>query len=451
MKSPLQTPFLNLNVDPFQQWYGIENVAKVKINGESCMALLDNCAQVNTNTPRYIKEHSLQVGPITNLMGSKVTCMGLGNAYTRPLGYMVIQLQVDGVWGYDEDQIALVIPDFSNFATRVPIILGTTEHQWVSDLAKYSFWLEYQKGQDNAVADALSQVTTHLEPEAVQAVLDGATMGTSQRVERENPPIIKSDQQMEQEVQVATGQILVEMHVTDWAAAQKEDPELNAVLQWLESKKKADLKTLLRECMMREEGRMVWRKCQNFTSLRGTLYLHSTPKGENEDLLLFVVPKVHQTATLNGFHQDAGHQGCDHTLSLLQENFWWPGMAKQMRQVIKSCRHCLQYEGSTPKAPLCPIVATAPLDLLHVDFTSIETTLELNKSPRVANVLVFQDHFTKHVLAYVTSNHPAKTITKFLYGGYISLFGALARLLSDRGTSFTSSIIEELCKILGIQ
>ena len=37
---------------------------------------------------------------------------------------MVIQIQVDGVWSYNEDQIALVIPDFSNFATRVPIILG---------------------------------------------------------------------------------------------------------------------------------------------------------------------------------------------------------------------------------------------------------------------------------------------------------------------------------------
>ena len=80
IKSPLQTPFLN--PDPFQQWYGIGNVAKVKINGESCMALLDNGVQVNTITLRYVKEHSLQVGPITNLMGSKVTCVGLGNAYT---------------------------------------------------------------------------------------------------------------------------------------------------------------------------------------------------------------------------------------------------------------------------------------------------------------------------------------------------------------------------------
>ena len=96
-------------------------------------------------------------------------------------------------------------------------------------------------------------------------------------------------------------------------------------------------------------------------------------------------------------------------------------------------------------------MATAPLDLFHVDFTSIETTMELNQSPSVANVLVFQDHFAKHVLAYVTPNQTAKTITKFLYGGYISIFGAPARLLSDRGTSFTSSIIEELCKILGVQ
>ena len=122
-----------------------------------------------------------------------------------------------------------------------------------------------------------------------------------------------------------------------------------------------------------------------------------------------------------------------------------------MRQVIRACKCCLQYKGGIPKAHLCPIVATTALDLLHVDFTSIKTMLELNQSPRVANVLVFQDHFTKQVLAYVTPDQTAKAIAKFLYGGYISIFGAPARLLSDRGASITSSIIEELCKILGIQ
>ena len=44
------------------------------------------------------------------------------------------------------------------------------------------------------------------------------------------------------------------MHVTDWATAQKEDPKLDAVLQWLESKKKTDLRTLLGEHALSEEG-----------------------------------------------------------------------------------------------------------------------------------------------------------------------------------------------------
>ena len=52
------------------------------------------------------------MGPITNILGSNITCLELGNAYMRPLGYMIIWLQVDRIQGYNEDQIALVIPDY---------------------------------------------------------------------------------------------------------------------------------------------------------------------------------------------------------------------------------------------------------------------------------------------------------------------------------------------------
>ena len=50
------------------------------------------------------------------------------------------------------------------------------------------------------MADTLSQITTCLELEAVQAILDGATIGASQRVEGEDPAVIKGDQQKEKEV-----------------------------------------------------------------------------------------------------------------------------------------------------------------------------------------------------------------------------------------------------------
>ena len=65
------------------------------------------------------------MGLITDILGAKIACMGLGNAYMRPLGYIVIWVQVDGVQGYDKDQVILVIPDLSNFAAQIPVILGT--------------------------------------------------------------------------------------------------------------------------------------------------------------------------------------------------------------------------------------------------------------------------------------------------------------------------------------
>ena len=91
----MQTPFLN--PDPFQHWHRVKNLVKVKINRESCMALLDNGVQINTITPNYVKNHLFEMGPITDLIGTRVTCVGLGNAYTQPLGYVIVQVQVDGV------------------------------------------------------------------------------------------------------------------------------------------------------------------------------------------------------------------------------------------------------------------------------------------------------------------------------------------------------------------
>ena len=78
--------------------------------------------------------------------------------------------------------------------------LDATGHQWVGALAKFNFQLEYQKGQDNTVADMLSQITICLGWEALQTILDGTTIGAPQRVEGENPIVIKGDQQREKEV-----------------------------------------------------------------------------------------------------------------------------------------------------------------------------------------------------------------------------------------------------------
>ena len=151
----------------------------------------------------------------------------------------------------------------------------------------------------------LSHITTCLSPEAAQSILDGVPLGAAHRVEGCGPAVVEGDHNIEKEVCVTAGWVLVEMHVTDWAKAQREDQVLNSVLNWLEAQKKNDLKTLLVYHAFSKEGQLVWQNHQNFMTLQNALYLCSMPKGENEDLLLFIVPKAHRVTTLNGSHCDA--------------------------------------------------------------------------------------------------------------------------------------------------
>ena len=74
------------------------------------------------------------------------------------------------------------------------------------------------------------------------------------RAEGHDPSVVEGDHNVEKEVCVAAGQVQVKMHVTNWAMAQKEDPVLSAVLSWLGTQKKTNLRTLLGEHASSEEG-----------------------------------------------------------------------------------------------------------------------------------------------------------------------------------------------------
>ena len=91
------------------------------------------------------------------------------------------------------------------------------------------------------------------------------------------------------------------------------------------------------------------------------------------------------------------------------------------------------------------MMVTTPLQLVHLNFTSFEITPNLNESPKVENVLVIVDHFTRYTRAYVTKDQKASTAAKILYEGFISIFRAPERILMDQGKAFTSEVVEQLC------
>ena len=118
---------------------------------------------------------------------------------------------------------------------------------------------------------------------------------------------------------------------------------------------------------------------------------------------------------------------------------------------MRGCPHCQAFKGEVPRAPLCPIWVYVLLELVHLDYTSIESTMKLNKPPMVKNVLMMMDHFMRYALAVVTKDQTAKTVMKVFYEHFIAVFGVPAKLLSDRGENFTSALVEELCTAFGIQ
>ena len=66
-------------------------------------------------------------------------------------------------------------------------------------------------------------------------------------------------------------------------------------------------------------------------------------------------------------------------------------------------------------------------------------------------MLVMTDHFSRYAQAFPTKNQTAKTATRVLFDNFIVHYDFPARIHSDQGQCFESKLIEELCRIAGVE
>ena len=360
---------------------------------------------------------------------------------------------------YGKNQNEFVVRTDNNPLTYIfsSASLDASGQRWVAKLADYNFSLEYQKGKDNTVADFLSRVEERL-PEAeveqclaripcqgTKAVLDNAITPIEIRAELKEP----THAQYAEALGVRPAK-LAQMHVTDWKKTQKEDPVLFAVVKNLRAPRD-QFKEALRPLLEKKAVQAYEKNRERLVMKDGLLYVKTNIGPAKEPIWRFVVPKAYRTMALNGCHHEAGHQGQKRSISLMVERFWWPAMCKELINQVRNCARCQKFEASSEKAHLQKIVASAPGEILHIDYTSIEETVDLQTKPVIRNVLVLQDHFSKYVVAYVVEDQTAETAAWTLRNGYFSLFGAPAYLISDQGKAFTGHVISHLCKLYGVQ
>ena len=195
----------------------------------------------------------------------------------------------------------------------------------------------------------------------------------------------------------------------------------------------------LRDLASTLEGLGFISRQKSLVLVNGKLYLNCKLKGEAEITVVFIVPKAHRWKAIDGCHWNVGHQGQNQTTSLLVKQFWWPRMTVEVKSAAKKCKQCLCHDGESIRAPLVPIEATGPMDLLHLDFTKIKVSgdceKELKWKPEIVNVLVVTDHFTHHTMAFMTEDTTAHTMACILCHHYFYIFGTPLHLMMDNDWS----------------
>ncbi|KAI3361884.1 hypothetical protein L3Q82_002198 [Scortum barcoo] len=89
--------------------------------------------------------------------------------------------------------------------------------------------------------------------------------------------------------------------------------------------------------------------------------------------------------------------------------------------------------------------ASRPNEILAIDYTTLEPTRN-----GIENVLVMTDVFSKYTIAVPTRDQRASTVAMVLVSEWFYKFGVPARLHSDQGRNFESSLIQQLCNLYGI-
>ena len=90
-------------------------------------------------------------------------------------------------------------------------------------------------------------------------------------------------------------------------------------------------------------------------------------------------------------------------------------MAQRMMLNIRNCEKFRIFEAKPKIPPMEPILCTEPLDLVHINYVSMEVTVGIKEKPVIKNVLVVEDHLTRYTQAYVTNNHTVCMTACVLY------------------------------------
>lgn len=292
----------------------------------------------------------------------------------------------------------------------------------LSDIAEYDFDVEHIEGRKNVVADALSRLGFDK---------DGQ--------ETEFPTPVSNVAALTEEQQDQNN-TLPKWHIM--ARAQKADPVIAEVLQWITKRTRPSYEAI------KQKGyriRTFWHKYHELVVKEGLLGRRQQSGHYQQVIPPAIVPEI-----LGELHSGmlAGHFGVNRMCNLIRQRFYWPGFYRDAKQWCDRCPPCAtrKMPPKHPRAPLQPIIVNTPGEMVATDLTKMPRSKRGN-----SYILVVQDYFTKYVDLYALPNQEATSVAQKIFEEFITQHGTPVTLHSDQGKQFESKIVKELNEAFGIR
>jgi transposase InsO family protein len=153
---------------------------------------------------------------------------------------------------------------------------------------------------------------------------------------------------------------------------------------------------------------------------------------------------------LRTHHDDplAGHFGFRRTMELIQRKYYWPRLAEDVKDYVRTCSICPRVKSARhkPYGALQPLpVPKGPWTDLTMDFiTGLPPSGR--KGQAYDAILVVVDRFTKMAIyVAVRKTIDSVELASALMAHVISKHGVPESIVSDRGTVFTSGFWRAYC------
>lgn len=273
--------------------------------------------------------------------------------------------------------------------------------RWGIRLQEFEFTVKYRKGQCNIVPDTLSRSFTE------SSSLNLLT------------PLNPKDS--------STTFAAFPIEWSDIAKAQQDDAETQKLIAEIQSTPSPDPKRI------------------HYVMKNGFLF-RSISQGHKGEKLQLVIPSSLRADFLNYAHDNplSGHLGRLKTLLRLVDICYWPMIRADVWKHCKECQVCQKYKPSVSKLAghmqSTPIVE--PGYMLGIDLMGPFP----RSSKQNEHLLVIVDYCSKWVELFPLRVAKAPQISRILVEEVFTRWGTPRYLVSDRGTQFTSQLINLICK-----